>query len=156
MTPQVAASTADAGGAAAEAALYALLERMTEGRTRPRVLQCECRLAKLHNKKGTAVLKVLRLLSVEELVLQPTCTTAKEERHRLFAEWLVRTYGIEALASGSGVVDVAGGKGYCGPTPEQLLLCRFLLDFMWIIKRTSEHNVEKFGSDKVHVLVIRK
>jgi hypothetical protein len=35
----------------------------------------------------------------------------KEERHRIFAEWLVQTYGIDALSSGSGVLDVAGGNG---------------------------------------------
>jgi hypothetical protein len=29
-----------------------------------------------------------------------------------FSEWLVNTFGIERLRQGSGVVDVAGGKGY--------------------------------------------
>jgi hypothetical protein len=29
-----------------------------------------------------------------------------------FGEWLVKTFGAERLRQGSGVVDVAGGKGY--------------------------------------------
>jgi len=35
----------------------------------------------------------------------------KSQRHRVFAEWLVRTYGAEFLSRGSGVLDVAGGNG---------------------------------------------
>ncbi|OQR81464.1 hypothetical protein THRCLA_11707 [Thraustotheca clavata] len=35
----------------------------------------------------------------------------KAQRARIFCDWLVTTYETEALASGSGVIDVAGGKG---------------------------------------------
>jgi hypothetical protein len=35
----------------------------------------------------------------------------RKERHRIFAEWLVKTYGAEFLSIGSGVLDVAGGNG---------------------------------------------
>lgn len=35
----------------------------------------------------------------------------KKERHCIFARWLVDTYGIDTLSSGSGVLDVAGGNG---------------------------------------------
>jgi len=36
---------------------------------------------------------------------------AKEQRHVLFAQWLVETYGAKFLSTGSGVLDVGGGKG---------------------------------------------
>jgi hypothetical protein len=35
----------------------------------------------------------------------------RTERHRVFAKWLVDKYGVDMLSSGSGVLDVAGGKG---------------------------------------------
>lgn len=35
----------------------------------------------------------------------------KKKRHDLFADWLIRMYGKEFLSSGSGILDVAGGKG---------------------------------------------
>lgn len=35
----------------------------------------------------------------------------RTERHRVFAQWLVDKYGVDMLSSGSGVLDVAGGKG---------------------------------------------
>jgi len=35
----------------------------------------------------------------------------RKERHRVFAEWLVKTYSAEFLSTGSGVLDVAGGGG---------------------------------------------
>jgi hypothetical protein len=41
----------------------------------------------------------------------PEDKTKKAFRAVLFADWLVQTYGRERLAEGSGVVDVAGGKG---------------------------------------------
>lgn len=35
----------------------------------------------------------------------------KAARANIFADWVVDTWGVEALSSGAGVVDVAGGKG---------------------------------------------
>jgi len=35
----------------------------------------------------------------------------KAARHDVFAAWLVATYGVKTLSRGSGVLDVAGGKG---------------------------------------------
>lgn len=35
----------------------------------------------------------------------------RPERQRVFARWLVAKYGVEMLSKGSGVLDVAGGKG---------------------------------------------
>ena len=33
------------------------------------------------------------------------------ERNRIFAAWLINKYGMATLAEGSGVLDIAGGKG---------------------------------------------
>ena len=42
----------------------------------------------------------------------PFCAFAtKYARHRIFVQWLVRTFGEEFLKKGTGVMDVAGGKG---------------------------------------------
>ncbi|KAL3922941.1 MAG: hypothetical protein SGILL_001938 [Bacillariaceae sp.] len=43
----------------------------------------------------------------------------RSERQRIFAKWLVDKFGVDFLSSGSGVLDVAGGKGE---------LCRALFD----------------------------
>jgi hypothetical protein len=40
----------------------------------------------------------------------------KTERHKLFARWVVQTFGVEVLSQGSGVVDVAGGNGMISQT----------------------------------------
>jgi hypothetical protein len=36
---------------------------------------------------------------------------AKSMRAKVFATWLMETYGIEELQKGSGILDIAGGKG---------------------------------------------
>jgi len=41
----------------------------------------------------------------------PVLKFAKGSRHTIFASWIVDTFGSAALHRGSGVVDVAGGKG---------------------------------------------
>jgi len=35
----------------------------------------------------------------------------RKERHRIFAEWLLKIYGAEFLSRGSGILDIAGGGG---------------------------------------------
>jgi len=40
----------------------------------------------------------------------------KSERHKIFAHWLVETYGKELLSRGTGVLDVAGGNGMISRT----------------------------------------
>eukprot|EP00884_Botryococcus_braunii_P010341 jgi/Botrbrau1/19308/Bobra.0073s0047.1 len=43
----------------------------------------------------------------------PHAASAASKRHRarIFADWIVSTFGLDFLRSGSGVVDVAGGRG---------------------------------------------
>lgn len=52
----------------------------------------------------------------------------KNIRHLLFAKWLVEKFGRERLATGSGVLDVAGGKGELGEALHQLGIPSILLD----------------------------
>jgi hypothetical protein len=46
-----------------------------------------------------------------DTVHHPLKRLDRKERHRVFAEWLVKTYGAGFLLTGSGVLDVAGGGG---------------------------------------------
>lgn len=46
------------------------------------------------------------ILTIKQADLQERLT-----RHRHFAKWLVKTFGLELLSRGSGVLDVAGGNG---------------------------------------------
>lgn len=59
---------------------------------------------------------------------QPQSVSLKTERHRIFAHWLVDTYGVEALSKGSGVLDVAGGNGEISNTLHKLGVPSTLLD----------------------------
>lgn len=67
------------------------------------------------NKKGVKLLECYEYLTIlnnsknEALVLKQQHD--KRERHLIFADWLVQKYGAAFLSSGSGVLDVAGGKG---------------------------------------------
>jgi hypothetical protein len=56
------------------------------------------------------------------------CLSVKSERHRIFAHWLVETYGVELLSKGSGVLDVAGGNGEISRTLHELGVPSTLLD----------------------------
>jgi len=74
------------------------------------------------NRKGTVMLECNDILSLCESREQDDddwngsddiqqTLAAKSERHSIFASWLIDTYGLKFLSSGSGVLDVAGGNG---------------------------------------------
>lgn len=52
----------------------------------------------------------------------------KSERHKIFAHWLISTYGKEMLSTGSGVLDVAGGNGTICQTLNEMGIPSTLLD----------------------------
>mmetsp|Transcript_18367 Transcript_18367/g.33659 ORF Transcript_18367/g.33659 Transcript_18367/m.33659 type:complete len:358 (+) Transcript_18367:58-1131(+) len=52
----------------------------------------------------------------------------KTERHKIFAHWLIETYGKERLSQGSGVIDVAGGNGMISRTLTDMGIRSTLLD----------------------------
>jgi len=60
--------------------------------------------------------------------LPPPTRADRQERHRIFAEWLVKTYGEDFLSTGSGVLDVAGGNGALGNELWKLDIKSTLLD----------------------------
>jgi hypothetical protein len=57
----------------------------------------------------------LRAMAVQSAAVgdatAPQGKQKKKHRARIFAQWLVDTFGAEALARGAGVLDIAGGKG---------------------------------------------
>jgi hypothetical protein len=65
------------------------------------------------SKRGAVVLHAVAFHSVEIVEEEPEeehPEEGKEERHRVFAEWLSQTFG-QCLVPGSIVLDVAGGSG---------------------------------------------
>lgn len=78
------------------------------------------------NRKGTVMLECYDIMSIHEYCedqdecwddwnemasdMKPVLDN-KSERHYIFASWLVDTFGLELLSSGTGVLDVAGGNG---------------------------------------------
>ena len=52
----------------------------------------------------------------------------KSERHKIFAHWLVDTFGKKTLSQGTGVIDVAGGNGMISKTLTETGIRSTLLD----------------------------
>jgi hypothetical protein len=65
----------------------------------------------------------------------------KSERHALFAQWLVDNYGRDFLATGSGVLDVAGGKGELSYALKDLGIPSMVLDPAPRLLLMGPHNI---------------
>ncbi|KAL7533702.1 hypothetical protein ACHAXR_008622 [Thalassiosira sp. AJA248-18] len=52
----------------------------------------------------------------------------KSKRHKIFAHWLIDTFGKERLSRGTGVIDVAGGNGMISQTLAEMGIRSSLLD----------------------------
>ncbi|CCI50514.1 unnamed protein product [Albugo candida] len=66
------------------------------------------------NKKIWAQKRIQQRLELSQLDgddIDPHSKAFKAKRARIFCEWLSSTFGEKALRQGSGVVDVAGGRG---------------------------------------------
>lgn len=61
-------------------------------------------------------------------VFNTNTINVKSERHKIFAHWLVETYGKDILSRGSGVLDVAGGNGMISRTLCELGIPATLVD----------------------------
>jgi hypothetical protein len=70
----------------------------------------------------------------------------RRERHSVFAKWLVEKFGVEVLSAGSGVLDVAGGKGE---------LCQALFD-LGVRNATLLDPQPRCNPEKAPFQVIRK
>jgi len=92
-----------------------------------RVIECEA-LLQVRSKKDNPSLGVEMESNTESLERQLTFVNLKSERHRIFAHWLVETYGKERLCVGSGVLDVAGGNGEISRTLHRLGVPSTLVD----------------------------
>lgn len=64
----------------------------------------------------------------------------KSERHKMFASWLVKTYGKDCLASGSGILDVAGGNGELSRALQRLGIPSIVVDPNPRIDRAMNEN----------------
>ncbi|KAH9105026.1 hypothetical protein LEN26_007092 [Aphanomyces euteiches] len=71
-----------------------------------KILQAEWLQKRAEQKRELALL--------DEDPHDPHAKGQKSHRARIFSEWLVELFGRDVLAHGSGVVDVAGGKGDIG------------------------------------------
>ena len=90
-----------------------------------RLLECEA-ILQVRGKDDASLVGVQS--SMESLERELTFVNLKSERHRIFAHWLVETYGKERLCNGSGVLDVAGGNGEISRTLHKLGIPSTLLD----------------------------
>ena len=101
-------------------------------------------LTRKSNVKGAFLLECYEIISIQSDdncdisgnvrsnspydLLPPPTRADRKERHRIFAEWLVTTYGANFLSTGSGVLDVAGGNGALGHELWKLGVKSTLLD----------------------------
>eukprot|EP00873_Tetraselmis_striata_P038309 jgi/Tetstr1/458573/TSEL_044976.t1 len=68
---------------------------------------------------------------------------APRNRHRVFVEWLVQTFGVDQLREGSGVLDIAGGKGLIGAELQE----RHHAPCTLVEERTAPAEVRLSGAD---------
>lgn len=72
----------------------------------------------------------------------------KSERHKIFAHWLVETYGKDRLSCGTGVIDVAGGNGMISKTLTDMGVRSTLLDpnpRYERVNNTADDDIAPFG-----------
>ena len=101
--------------------------RIELNRKGQRLLECEAVL-QVRRKDKPSQLGVEEESNMESLERQLTFVNLKTERHRIFAHWLVETYGKERLSIGSGCLDVAGGNGEISRTLHRLGVPSTLVD----------------------------
>ena len=90
-----------------------------------RLLECEA-ILEVRSKDDASLVGVQS--KMESLEQELTFVNLKSERHRIFAYWLVKTFGKERLCNGAGVLDVAGGNGEISRTLHKLGIPSTLLD----------------------------
>ena len=116
------------------------------------------------NRKGMKIIEVSEILGIydaemdeedadilfrppEEAILQK-----KIDRHVVFADWLLETYGKETLSKGTGVLDVAGGNGSLSQALVERGVPSTLVDphprYSKILKKMSNGGAQIHDDDK--------
>jgi len=84
------------------------------------------------NKRGAVILHAVELLSVQSDILlgsddegdfddETMHREDKDQRHLIFAQWLLETFGKERLSDGRGVLEIAAGKGLLSSALRELV-----------------------------------
>ena len=112
---------------------HANMERNRRG---DRLVECTNLLA-IHDQKDECYLPVSADDEYEEYITTnenggslslSNQINVKSERHKIFAHWLVDTFGKKTLSQGTGVIDVAGGNGMISKTLTEMGIRSTLLD----------------------------
>jgi len=93
---------------ACDGALYSLYFLLNHNHNNDNNLQTK---PKLTQTQPTARRAERRAKAQEEGCCHVAGAASKRHRARIFARWLVDTFGVEGLNRGGGVLDVAGGCG---------------------------------------------